>query len=65
MNATSVLQTNDTTVIDSPPDMYYKVHMIKYNNVNGYTEFMFKVIGPHNISFHINDRYSGLRKFQE
>ena len=64
MNATSILQTNDTgSVIDSPSEMYYKVHMIKYNTTNGYTEFMFKVIGPNNISFHINDRYSGLRRF--
>ena len=36
---------------------------INYNNFNGYTEYIFKVIGPKGISFHIIDRYSSMYTF--
>ena len=42
----------------------YKVQMIRYNTENGHAEFIFKVVGPNNISFHIKDRYSAMRQFQ-
>lgn len=37
--------------------------MIKYKTDMGHAEFVFKVIGPNGVSFHIMDRYSSMRAF--
>jgi hypothetical protein len=42
----------------------YKVSMIRYDTAQGHANFIFKVVGPNNISFHIKDRYSSMRTFQ-
>ena len=42
----------------------YKVSMIRYETHAGHADFIFKVVGPTNISFHIKDRYSSMRTFQ-
>ena len=38
--------------------------MIKVLTEGGHAEFVYKVIGPLGISFHIMDRYSQMRNFQ-
>lgn len=38
--------------------------MIRYDTDDGHADFIFKVVGPNNISFHIKDRYSSIRQFQ-
>lgn len=42
----------------------FKVSMIRYDTNAGHADFIFKVVGPQNISFHIKDRYSSIRQFQ-
>ncbi len=39
----------------------YRVLFIEYTKDKGFAEFLFKVIGPNNITFHLKDRYSRLR----
>lgn len=42
----------------------YRVQIVKSEVVeNAYATYLIKVIGPNNISFHINDRYSSIRGF--
>lgn len=42
----------------------YRVQIVKSEVVeNTYAMYLIKVIGPNNISFHINDRYSSIRGF--
>ena len=38
--------------------------MIKYIVSNGHADFVFKVVGPKSVSFHLKDRYSSMREFQ-
>ena len=46
-------------------DINYKVQIVKYEVVDrNYATYLIKVVGPNNISFHINDRYSSIRNFQ-
>ena len=42
----------------------YKVQMVKVRTEEGYANYIAKVIGPNGVSFHIEDRYSSMRKFQ-
>ena len=42
----------------------YKVQMIRYNSQDGHADFIFKVVAPNGVSFHIMDRYSSMRQFQ-
>lgn len=46
-----------------------RVQIVKYElvNVNGtqHATYLIKVVGPRDISFHIKDRYSSLRDFQD
>jgi hypothetical protein len=42
----------------------YKVQPVKYLVNGDHADFVFKVVGPSNMSFHIKDRYSSLRQFQ-
>ena len=44
-------------------NMSYKVQMIKYMVSGGHADFVFKVVGPNSVSFHIKDRYSSMREF--
>ena len=37
--------------------------MIRYNSNDGHADFIFKVVAPNGVSFHIMDRYSSIRKF--
>ena len=39
----------------------YKVQMIRYNAQDGHADFIFKVVAPNSVSFHIMDRYSSMR----
>jgi hypothetical protein len=41
----------------------YKVQMIKFNIEDKHAEFIFKVLTPIGISFHLVDRYSSMRQF--
>lgn len=41
----------------------YKVSMIRYQTDSGHADFIFKVVGPNGIGFHIKDRYSSMRQF--
>ena len=41
----------------------YKVQPINYVVEGGHADFIFKVVGPNQVSFHIKDRYSSLRDF--
>ena len=43
----------------------FKVQFIKHENRGGHIEYLFKVIGPNNISFDLRDRYSNMRRFKE
>lgn len=43
----------------------YKVQMVKVNTQDGYANYIAKVLGPNGVSFHIEDRYSSMRKFQQ
>jgi hypothetical protein len=44
----------------------YNVQVVKYEVVdNDYAVYMIKIVGPNNISFHISDRYSSIRSFQQ
>ena len=47
-----------------PDNISYNVQMIKVLTDTGHADFVFKVIGPAGISFHIIDRYSQMRNFQ-
>ena len=38
--------------------------MIKFIVSGGHADFVFKVVGPNSVSFHIKDRYSSMREFQ-
>ena len=38
--------------------------MIKVDAQDGHADFIFKVVGPNGVSFHIIDRYSSMRQFQ-
>ena len=38
--------------------------MVKFNLDQNHADFVFKVLGPNGISFHLIDRYSGMRQFQ-
>lgn len=38
--------------------------MLKYQVEAGHADYIFKVVGPNGISFHIKDRYSSMRSFQ-
>ena len=42
----------------------YKVQMIRHNAQDGHADFIFKVLAPNGVSFHIMDRYSSMRQFQ-
>lgn len=42
----------------------YKVEMIKVKTEQGHADFVFKVIGPNGISFHLSDRYSSMNSFR-
>lgn len=39
----------------------YKVQMIKVDAQDGHADFIFKVVGPNGVSFHVIDRYSSMR----
>jgi hypothetical protein len=39
----------------------YKVQMIKYEVEDGHADFIFKVVAPNGVSFHVIDRYSSMR----
>jgi len=39
----------------------YKISMIKFETAAGHADFIFKVVGPNGIGFHIKDRYSSMR----
>ena len=41
--------------------LFYRVQMIKFNIEDKHAEFIFKVLTPNNISFHLIDRYSSMR----
>jgi len=43
--------------------MSYKIQMIKYITDSGHADFIFKVVAPNGVSFHIKDRYSSMRQF--
>jgi hypothetical protein len=47
----------------NPDKISYKISMVKYILNKGYSDFIFKVVGPVNMSFHIKDRYSSMRSF--
>ena len=38
--------------------------MIRYTKEEGHANFVYKVVAPLGISFHIKDRYSSMRQFQ-
>mmetsp|Transcript_21226 Transcript_21226/g.32891 ORF Transcript_21226/g.32891 Transcript_21226/m.32891 type:complete len:147 (+) Transcript_21226:44-484(+) len=38
--------------------------MIRYSSDHGHAEYIFKVVAPNGISFHVIDRYSSMRQFQ-
>ena len=42
----------------------YKVQMIKFEVEDGHADFIFKVVAPNGVSFHVIDRYSSMRQFQ-
>ena len=43
----------------------YKATVVKYEITRqGHAEYIIKVVGPSDISFHLRDRYSSLREFQ-
>lgn len=39
--------------------------MVKVKTEEGYANYIAKVVGPNGVSFHIQDRYSSMRKFQQ
>ena len=41
----------------------YKFQMVNVKTDEGYANYIAKIIGPNDISFHIQDRYSSMRKF--
>ena len=41
----------------------YQVSFVKHAEIDGYIEYLVKVIAPGNFSFHIKDRYSRMRSF--
>ena len=43
----------------------YKFQMVKVKTDEGYANYIAKIIGPNGISFHIQDRYSSMRKFSQ
>lgn len=43
----------------------YKVQMVKVKTDDGFANYVAKVVGPNGVSFHIMDRYSSMRKFQQ
>jgi hypothetical protein len=49
-------------MVDASQDNY-KVQFIRPEVTGGYAEYLIKVIGPGNISFHLRDRYSSMRNF--
>jgi len=51
---------NNTLDLDR---MSYKVQMIRYQTDKGHADYIFKVVAPNGVSFHIKDRYSSMRDF--
>ena len=43
----------------------FKVQFIRHENRDGHIEYLYKVIGPNNITFDLRDRYSSMRRFQQ
>lgn len=50
-------------MVDRQPYISYKVQFIKFDISRGYALHTFKIIGPNNISFHMQDRYSSMKNF--
>ena len=38
--------------------------MIRHVTQDGHVDFIFKVVAPNGVSFHVVDRYSSMRQFQ-
>ena len=50
--------------VPSQNQVDFKVTIVKYDIVeNQYASYLIKVVGPKDISFHIQDRYSSIREF--
>jgi hypothetical protein len=47
----------------SGQDFAFKVQFIKTTVEGGHAEYLIKVVGPLNISFHMIDRYSSMSSF--
>ena len=45
-------------------NLSFNVAMIKFTKKEGHVNYIFKVVGPKDISFHLEDRYSSIRSFQ-
>lgn len=50
-------------MVDKSNSELYKVKFISHDAGQGYAVYKFKIIGPQNISFHVQDRYSSMKKF--
>ena len=49
-----------------PNDINFKITVVKFDLVDhAYATYLIKVIGPKNIAFHIRDRYSLIRTWQD
>ena len=44
-------------------NLSFSVMMIKFIKQEGHVSYIFKVVGPRDISFHLEDRYSSIRSF--
>ena len=54
----------DSNTIDID-NLSFNVAMIKFAKKEGHVNYIFKVVGPRDISFHLEDRYSSIRSFQQ